>query len=87
MNRIKVYTKDACQACKMTKRKLTEAGVGFDEEFVDVINDVEVLDMLRESGFRSFPVVLLDDNFVTGISGFNPPKLNEFIKIVKESAL
>lgn len=86
MNRIKVYTKDACAACKMTKRVLTEAGVSFDEEFVDVRNDTQTLDSLRLAGFRSFPVVLLDGDFDTGISGFHPPRLKAFIETVKEEA-
>lgn len=84
MNRIKVYTKDACAACKMTKRVLTEAGVSFDEVFVDVRNDTETVEMLRLAGFRSFPVVLLDGDYSTGISGFHPPKLKAFIKDVQE---
>lgn len=86
MNRIKVYTKDACAACKMTKRVLTEADVSFDEEFVDVRNDTQTLDSLRLAGFRSFPVVLLDGDYDTGISGFHPPKLKAFIKAVQEEA-
>lgn len=86
MNRIKVYTKDMCQACKMTKRVLTEADVSFDEEFVDVRNDTHTLDSLRLAGFRSFPVVLLDGDYDTGISGFHPPKLKAFIETVKEEA-
>lgn len=84
MNRIKVYTKDACAACKMTKRVLTEAGVSFDEEFVNVRNDTKTLDSLRLAGFRSFPVVLLDGDYDTGISGFHPPRLKAFIKAVQE---
>lgn len=86
MNRIKVYTKDMCQACKMTKRVLTEAGVSFDEEFVDVRNDTQTLDSLRLAGFRSFPIVLLDGDYDTGISGFHPPRLKAFIETVKEEA-
>lgn len=86
MNRIKVYTKDMCQACKMTKRVLTEAGVSFDEEFVDVRNDTQTLDSLRLAGFRSFPIVLLDGDYDTCISGFHPPRLKAFIETVKEEA-
>ncbi|UIE13773.1 putative glutaredoxin [Enterococcus phage EFap05-1] len=86
MNRIKVFTKESCAACKMTKRVLTEADVSFDEEFVDVRNDTQTLDSLRLAGFRSFPVVLLDGDYETGISGFHPPKLKAFIKAVQEEA-
>lgn len=86
MNRIKVFTKESCAACKMTKRVLTEAGVSFDEVFVDVRNDTETVEMLRLAGFRSFPVVLLDGDYGTGISGFHPPKLKAFIKAVQEEA-
>lgn len=86
MNRIKLFTKDSCAACKMTKRVLTEAGVSFDEEFVDVRNDTQTLDSLRLAGFRSFPVVMLDEDFDTAISGFHPPRLKAFIGIVKGEA-
>ena len=86
MNRIKVYTKDMCQACMMAKRVLTEAGVSFDEEFVDVRTDTETVEMLRLAGFRSFPVVMLDEDFDTAISGFHPPRLKAFIETVKEEA-
>lgn len=86
MNRIKVYTKDACAACKMTKRVLTEGGVSFDEVFVDVRNDTETVEMLRLAGFRSFPVVMLDEDYGTAISGFHPPRLKAFIETVKEDA-
>ncbi|UQT00794.1 hypothetical protein XMKAXML_00016 [Enterococcus phage vB_OCPT_PG13] len=86
MNRIKLFTKDSCAACKMTKRVLTEAGVSFDEEFVDVRNDMQTLDSLRLAGFRSFPVVMLDEDYDTAISGFHPPKLKAFIKAVQEEA-
>ena len=84
MNRIKVYTKDMCQACKMTKRVLTEGGVSFDEVFVDVRNDTQTVEMLRLAGFRSFPVVMLDEDYGTAISGFHPPRLKAFIKAVQE---
>lgn len=84
MNRIKLFTKESCAACKMTKRVLTEAGVSFDEEFVDVRNNTQTLDSLRLAGFRSFPVVLLDGDYDTGISGFHPPKLKAFIKAILE---
>ncbi|WVP83198.1 hypothetical protein NENIHHPF_00108 [Enterococcus phage EF_FB] len=70
----------------MTKRVLTEAGVSFDEEFVDVRNDTQTLDSLRLAGFRSFPVVLLDGDYDTGISGFHLPRLKAFIETVKEEA-
>ncbi|BCF74661.1 putative methyltransferase [Enterococcus phage phiM1EF2] len=72
------------ESSEETVEELTEAGVSFDEEFVDVRNDTQTLDSLRLAGFRSFPVVLLDGDYETGISGFHPPKLKAFIKAVQE---
>lgn len=66
---IKVYTKNNCIPCKMTKRKLQELGVNYKE--INVDENLEALEYLVECGFRSLPVVFLDDEpIITG--GFAP---------------
>lgn len=55
--------------CKMTKRKLQELGVNYKE--INVDENLEALEYLMECGFRSLPVVFLDDEpIITG--GFAP---------------
>lgn len=52
---IVVYTKNNCQRCRMTKRLLTAKGVDFDE--VNVEDEPDSADRLRDMGFRELPVV------------------------------
>lgn len=66
---IKIYTKNNCMPCKMTKRKLQELGVNYQE--INVDENLEALEFLMECGFRSLPVVFNNDEpIVTG--GFAP---------------
>lgn len=66
---ITVYTKNNCASCTFTKRKLQELGVNYQE--INVDENLEALEYLMECGFRSLPVVFLDDEpIITG--GFAP---------------
>ena len=71
-----VYTKNNCMPCKMTKRKLQELGVNYQE--INVDEDLSALEYLMECGFRSLPVVFKDDEpMVTG--GFAPNILENLV--------
>lgn len=73
---ITVYTKNNCMPCKMTKRKLQELGVNYKE--INVDENLEALEYLMECGFRSLPVVFLDDEpIITG--GFAPNILETIV--------
>lgn len=73
---IKVYTKNNCFPCKMTKRKLQELGVNYKE--INVDENLEALEYLMECGFRSLPVVFKDDEpIVTG--GYAPNILEAIV--------
>ncbi len=50
---IKVFTKEACVQCDMTKRLMDKMGLEYTVEKPDEAG----IDQLREEGFRSFPVV------------------------------
>jgi glutaredoxin-like protein NrdH len=52
---ITLYTKDHCQPCRATKRKLTDLGVEFVE--VNVEHDPEARQRLIDAGFMESPVV------------------------------
>lgn len=67
---IKVYTKNGCIQCKMTKRTLDSKDVSFEE--VNVDNDSGALEYLKRQGIKSLPYVVTPDESWTG---FRPDKL------------
>ena len=85
---IRVYTKDRCPACRMTKRWLDDHDVQYVQIKLADANGNPVdeeakakIDSFRDLGCQQFPVV----DFISGcfggfISGFNPQKLNEVKK-------
>ena len=62
---ITVYTKPACQACKMTYRVLDKAGVDYD--VVDVTESDEAMKLVSEMGYSSLPVVVAGDDHWSGL--------------------
>lgn len=62
---ITVYSKNNCQQCKITKRKLYSMGIDYHEYNVD--EDPKALDYLLERGLRSLPVVVTEDDTWTGL--------------------
>lgn len=69
---VKVYTKNGCIQCKMTKRTLDTQGVDFEEINVDSNNDA--LAYLKEQGISSLPFVETADQSWTG---FRPDMLKQ----------
>lgn len=71
MRTIKVFTKQFCPACTMTKNLLQQQGTSFEQ--VDVTNDPAACDALKYLGYTSLPVVLVDDNGqINSWAGFKP---------------
>ena len=64
-NVVTVYSKNNCQQCKITKRKLTSMGITYHEYNVD--EDPKALEYLLEHGLRSLPVVVTEDDTWTGL--------------------
>lgn len=73
---ITVYTKNNCMSCKMTKRKLQELGVNYQE--INVDEDLSALEYLMECGFRSLPVVFNSDGPIV-IGGYAPNILEKHV--------
>lgn len=73
---IKVYTKNNCIPCKMTKRKLQELGVNYQE--INVDEDLSALGYLMECGFSSLPVVF-NENGAPMVTGGYAPNILETI--------
>ncbi|NCH86815.1 glutaredoxin-like protein NrdH [Cronobacter dublinensis] len=69
--RITIYTKNDCVQCHATKRALESRGIAFD--IINLDEQPEAIDTLREQGFRQLPVVMADD---LSWSGFRPDMIN-----------
>ena len=75
---IKVYSKPDCMPCKMTKKYLTEHNIPFED--VNVEEDEAALELIKQHGFFSLPVVTTNDSFDFAFCGFQPDKLNDLLK-------
>ncbi|WP_025023293.1 MULTISPECIES: glutaredoxin-like protein NrdH [Companilactobacillus] len=73
MNNVIVYSKNNCMQCKMTKRYLKEHNINFEEHNIN--QEPKYLDMLKEQGFQSVPVVMPENS--DPIVGFRPDSLKE----------
>ncbi|ELY4436448.1 glutaredoxin-like protein NrdH [Cronobacter dublinensis] len=69
--RITIYTRNECVQCHATKRALESRGIAFDT--INLDEQPEAIDTLREQGFRQLPVVMADD---LSWSGFRPDMIN-----------
>ncbi|WP_336282640.1 glutaredoxin-like protein NrdH [Cronobacter dublinensis] len=69
--RITIYTRNDCVQCHATKRALESRGIAFDT--INLDEQPEAIDTLRELGFRQLPVVMADD---LSWSGFRPDMIN-----------
>lgn len=75
---IKIYTKNNCMPCKITKNWLKNNGVKYVEHNVD--EDTEAFNYLIQNDFRTLPVVF--ENMVTDeplAMGFQPHKLKTLL--------
>ena len=80
---ITVYTKPACVQCNATKRHLDKAEVAYN--LVDISQDAEAFERVKELGHMTAPVVVANIRGVlTDWSGFNPDMLNEAIASVTD---
>lgn len=69
---VTVYSKDKCQQCKGVKRWLKSNGIAFNE--INVSEQPEYIQEVKDLGFTSLPVVKSEDLV---FSGLDIPKLNE----------
>lgn len=72
---IKIYTKNNCMPCKMTKQWLKNNGVDFKE--VNVEEDLEAFNKLVEMNLRTLPVVFKEYELIA--MGFQPQNLKGLI--------
>lgn len=72
---ITIFSKPNCVRCEMAKRYLNDKGVKFDE--IDVFENAEALQMLRDEGRSEMPVVDINGERHTG---FRPEILAKVVK-------
>lgn len=69
---ITIYSKAGCPACTMTKRKLNDLGIDYQEKHVD-INEI-YLQEVKDLGFQTLPVIVAGEN---KWSGFRPDMIQK----------
>lgn len=67
---VKIFSKNNCMQCKMTKRFLSENNIPFEEVNIDV--EPEAIEWLKGQGYQSVPVTVSSE---TAIIGFRPDQL------------
>ena len=75
-----VYSKPKCVQCEMTKEFLKQHNVEFEE--MNVEENEEALEQIKESGLKRLPVVIgMKNNSVEfAFSGFKIDLLNELVQ-------
>ena len=72
--KVTVYTKPDCVQCDSTKRVLDRAGIEY--ETIDLTQDAEAMEYVRNLGFSSAPVVETSTDIW---SGFRNERLKQLI--------
>lgn len=72
--KVTVYTKNKCQACNLTKRKLDSLKI--DYEVINVDEDQNAAELLKSKNIKSAPVVAIND-FERFWIGFKPDNINK----------
>ena len=69
---LKIYSKNNCPQCKMTKRLLDQRGVAYQE--INLDEQPEYTEQVKELGYKAAPVVVYDGGH---FSGFKPDMLRK----------
>lgn len=69
---VKVYSKNNCIQCKMTKELLKQRNVNFLEINVDNVENKDALSALKEKGIKSLPYV---ETEIKSWTGFRPAEI------------
>lgn len=71
---VTIYTLPSCPQCDTTKRFLTREGVEYKE--VDLSNDAEATELVKQLGYASAPIVVAGESHW---SGFRIEKLRNLV--------
>lgn len=69
--KITVYSTPNCSQCRMTYKALERAGIAY--EVIDLSQDADKLEELRQQGFMQAPIVMAGTETW---SGFRPDKIS-----------
>ena len=76
---ITVYSKPNCELCEMTKEFLKVHYVEFEE--INVEENEEALEIIKEKGFKNLPVVIVSNKgFVFEFDGFQMDLLEGLVE-------
>lgn len=77
---VTVYSKHKCMQCEMTKEFLKANNVEFEE--INVEENEEALELIKENGFTRLPIVIVTKNnsFECVFSGFQIDLLDELVE-------
>lgn len=78
---IKVYSKPACVQCTATTREMDRRGIAY--EYIDLAEDAEAMNTVRDMGYMQAPVVVAGDDHW---SGFRPDKISQLSEAALETA-
>lgn len=71
---VTVYTKSACPQCDSTKKLMKTLSISYNE--INIEENPEVLDFLKNEGFRAAPVVMTEND---SWAGFNEAKIRSLV--------
>lgn len=71
---VKVYTKNKCQACNMTKRKLDSLNIEY--KVINIDENKEAAELLKSKNIKTVPVVVIND-FERFWIGFKPDNIKK----------
>ena len=81
MTVVRVYTKDRCVQCDMSKRLMKRLGIEYVEED---ITDPQTMAAMKDLKFLAAPVVAVGDSADDMWSGFQPDRIKEIAARIKE---
>ena len=81
MNPIVVWTKPACVQCTAVKRRLTEAGVPFEERDLTAPENAKDLAHFVGIGYRSAPITEYGE---IAVPGFVPSEIDRVVEAWRE---
>ena len=81
MTVVRIYTKDRCVQCDMSKRLMKRLGIEYVEEDA---TDAGNLAAFKELGFLAAPVVAVGESRDDMWSGFQPDRIKEIAARIKE---
>ena len=63
--KIKIYSKDPCPYCDLAKNMMNDLGLPYEE--IDLTGNQAEIDRIKaETGWRTVPIIFVDDTLVGG---------------------